>query len=447
MCFAFKTTTSTEYQDRDDIFTMANTTTAPSASAHRVPPPSSPSAAASVSSTKVTSASDDCVMVEPPSQPSASKKSLSKLSQDNSGSVEHSSSVEGRQDKASEKSYEDDEDDDRGEDDDATASVSTSRKRPGSALMKGSSNAKKAKPSPHGAAYDDLRDRANIRLKQKDEDHAASEARNAEYEKENALLRQQVSLLEKQGKARVARKAAKEAKYEADLAAIERDSRAFARAEFEKKHKTTMEIKDRRHKEEIARMKEKMIDAQQGEKTAKVEAKEKNPEHSKLVQKQDKTIASLKETNSNLEGISDQLKAGIEKLKTDKTSLRKVLADLSDTMLEKSAEIKKLNGDVEKHKAVITNIKESYSTYKTEQGLKWQIQYDNAQTSARRASDSQRTVSTMSFALNKAVEARIKAEDRINVLEAEIRKIRVAETFSKGEDIPKGESSHQTTKG
>jgi chromosome segregation ATPase len=388
-------------------------------------------------------------MVEPPSQPSASKKSLSKFSQDNSGSVEHSSSVEGRQDKASEKSYEDDEDDDGDEDDDATASVSTSRKRPGSALMKGSSNAKKAKPGPsiHGAAYDDLRDRANIRLKQKDEDHAASEARNAELEKENALLRQQLSLLEKQGKARVARKAVKEAKYEADLAAIERESRAFAKADFEKKHKTNMEIKDRRHKEDIARMKEKMVDAQQGEKIAKVEAKEKNPEHSKLVQKQDKTIASLKETNSNLEGISDQLKAGVEKLKTDRTNLRKVVADLSDTMQERSAKIGKLNGEVEKHKAIIDSLKKAHSTYKTEQGLKWQIQYDNAQTSARRASDSQRTVSTMSFALNKAVEARIKAEDRISALEAEIRKIRVAETISKGEGIPKGENGRQTIEG
>lgn len=429
MCFAFRTITSTEDQKLEDILIMTNMKSVSNARALSVP----------VSSTTSHSASDDCVEVPP------QKGARSAATQDR-GSVQQATTVNSVGSKDRDEDEEDGGDKDQ-DTDDSTPAPDANRKRPGSSLVKG--GAKKAKtaavyqrpePSGKGDDYDDLCWRANVKVRELKETikQRDSELSDVQDQRDEAFVT--VSHLKKQLKSQQAFEATKEAKHEADLKASVQEMKVTLRAEMEKKHKVANETKDRRHKEELARAKDRAEEAQEKMKEAKAEAKEFKPEHSSLLQQRDKKIKQLEDAKATLEGIADKLKSDKAKLGVDKEGLAKALAHQSDEILDIQGDMTRLRGELRKERATIARQNEDYDTMKTSLERKWQIQYDNAQHSAQVASEVQRSLHPTTCALNACIIKRDGLEIKLKDAEAEIAMLRDSISKSDGSDqVVKGE--------
>lgn len=422
MCFAFRKSTSAEDQNLDDLlFKMAK-----HGAALRRQCSSPPSTSASV--TSITSASDDCIMVEAPDK-ILSTASRSLDSGRHSRTTKHADGEEGDFSE-----YEDGENDESA----ASASVSIKRKRSGSVMVKGPAKKvnttavehKRPEPSGKGEDYDDLRDRANKKIKHlhQDNNQLNTDLSNMQDERNEALL--ELSTLKKSAKIQEKTRAT-------TLKASLQEMKLKLKADLETKHKAAMLVKDQRHKEDILTYKAKINDTLESKKLAEMRAKELKPEHSVVVQKKEKVITKLTDDNTTLGGVADKLRNQIGQLEKDGIALRKALANKSDDIIIFKDKIGKFESEIAKVKSVnsthvleMAGMKKSYAAERKLQGDKWQIQYDNAQESARRASDVRRSVYQLTAALNSNNEKRIDLEVKLQTAEAEIEMLKT--------DISKG---------
>lgn len=440
MCFAFRATTSIEDQTLDDILTITNIM-----KTTNMQRPASSAARTQASPVSDKSASDDCYEVDSPEKDFSTSSRNANLTK-RAGTAK---SAEGKEDD----DYAEGEDDEDEDMEESTTTATAHRKRPGSHLVKGSAKkaktaviSKQTKPSGKGEGYDDLRKRATIMVKEKQQDIDQLSAELEEMQDERDEARLTVTSLKKKLKSQRADEVAKEAKDADDLKASCKEMKVQLRAEIEKKHKAAVDLKNDRHKDEIARHKSRMEEALITAKEAKLQAKELKPGHSSVVQARDKKIDQLESNLETATGVTDQMKREKAKLQSEKEALSKALAQQSDEAIEYQEVIKKLRDNVKKEQAElassekkIAQMERAWAADKRAGNERWQIQYDNSQESARRASDTQRSISTATRALNEAILKRDDFEMKLKDAEAENRMLRSS--------ISKGGNSKDTTEG